>query len=289
MKLSVVIPSSSKIIFSSSKPQGILLAVTSCLRQSLYTEGQMEILVVCDGNRDGVSTELAPFASPNLRIFSSPLSGANAARLHGVRAARGKVVYFLDDDCRVRSSEHCKRIWSRFESSPEFIGFGGAYCSPAKARLSTRYYNTFTRVWLWLYSDNSTVAETKVLLGGNAAYRKTILDQYQFNPTIQYGATESELHERLLADGHKFALMKDLSVEHNVETSLEGLCRKAWRQSYNRGRYQIRHDRERGYLNLLNAYWVRGRVARRALFGVSPYLILGQFAYYCGSLRKGQK
>lgn len=282
MKLSVIIP-------SSSPAPTILATISSCLRQSLYASGDMEILLVCDRNRDAVLVAMAPFVSPNFRVFSSPIPGANAARSHGLRAARGEIVYFLDDDCKLRSSKHCERMLTKFQANPGVVGFGGAYSSPQTANLAARYYNTFTRVWLWLYSDGNGTADTKVLLGGNAAYRKQVLDTLSFNSSLQYGATESELHDRMLTQGLRLCVAKDLMVEHNVRANLRSLCRRAWQQSFNRGRYQIRHDRERSYWSLLHSYWGRGRVARRAFLWISPYLILGQFAYYCGSIWKGHR
>lgn len=282
MELSVIIP-------SSSKPGMVVEALHSCFKQDLFCESRMEVILVCDGNRDELLMSLTHFAHPNFRVLSSPLAGANAARAHGLRVARGNYVLFLDDDCRLDKEGHCGRVVSHLDNDSEIVGIGGYYRSSKDAPMATRYYNAFTRVWLWLYSDSKKLAKTKVLLGGNAAYRRSVVQRMQFNPQLKYGATESELHERLLQSGYGLRLCSDLSVRHAAAINYWDLVRKSWRQSYNRGRFAIRHDAERNYRQLLASYWSRGKVARRAFLWASPYLILGQFAYIWGSIRKGYR
>jgi|GEM_PF-388312 len=70
------------------------LAIESALKQ---TRAADEIIVVDDGSTDDTSEVLAPYAS-QVRVLWQANSGVSAARNHGIDAARGEVLIFLDSD-----------------------------------------------------------------------------------------------------------------------------------------------------------------------------------------------
>jgi glycosyltransferase involved in cell wall biosynthesis len=71
----------------------------------IRTDTPWELVVVDNGSTDGTADVLGEFArrgrSP-LRIVSEPVEGLTHARNAGLRAARGEIVVFTDDDCYVR-------------------------------------------------------------------------------------------------------------------------------------------------------------------------------------------
>lgn len=57
-----------------------------------------EIIVVDDGSSDNSLTIARSFASRGVRVADQPNQGASAARNHGLRAAQGEFIQFLDAD-----------------------------------------------------------------------------------------------------------------------------------------------------------------------------------------------
>jgi len=63
-----------------------------------------ELVVVDNGSSDGTAAAIAAFAPDaplHTRIVSEPAAGLARARNRGVATARGEVIVFTDDDCRV--------------------------------------------------------------------------------------------------------------------------------------------------------------------------------------------
>jgi glycosyltransferase involved in cell wall biosynthesis len=59
----------------------------------------IEIIVVDDGSDDPAAVDAALEHAPQARLLRQPRSGPASARNAGVRAARGSIVCFTDDDC----------------------------------------------------------------------------------------------------------------------------------------------------------------------------------------------
>lgn len=65
--------------------------------------GAWEIVVVDDGSSDGTADRVMRLSAPcELRVVRQANQGAGAARNHGTRLARGRVLLFLDDDMLAR-------------------------------------------------------------------------------------------------------------------------------------------------------------------------------------------
>jgi glycosyltransferase involved in cell wall biosynthesis len=89
-------PSISVVIPTRGRPELVGRAIASALRQDLAPS---EILVVVDGPDPATETALAAVRDPRLRVIvRSSSEGAAAARNHGVEAASGEWIAFLDDD-----------------------------------------------------------------------------------------------------------------------------------------------------------------------------------------------
>jgi glycosyltransferase involved in cell wall biosynthesis len=84
-------------------------AITFCLDSiaaSVERAGAIiaEIVVVDNGSTDGTSAVVAAWASANrmsVQLLHEPKAGLARARNHGVRHAKGDLLVFTDDDCRL--------------------------------------------------------------------------------------------------------------------------------------------------------------------------------------------
>lgn len=93
MEASVVVPTWNKAAY-------LELTLASLLHQS-FDGTSYEVIVVDDGSNDATHTVLEYFAAQewNFRTIRQANAGRSAARNAGVRAARGKITIFVDDDC----------------------------------------------------------------------------------------------------------------------------------------------------------------------------------------------
>lgn len=72
----------------------VATAVRSALEQ---THGALEVIVVDDGSTDGTTDALAEFGA-SITVLNKENGGIGSARNHGIRAARGEIIAFLDAD-----------------------------------------------------------------------------------------------------------------------------------------------------------------------------------------------
>jgi glycosyltransferase involved in cell wall biosynthesis len=86
--VSVIIPTWNRAHFVSA-------ALSSVLAQT-FTD--LEAIVVDDGSDDGTAGWATTLADPRVRYVRQANQGAGAARNHGVRLARGRLIGFLDSD-----------------------------------------------------------------------------------------------------------------------------------------------------------------------------------------------
>ncbi|MBX2881693.1 MAG: glycosyltransferase [Granulosicoccus sp.] len=88
-------PQFSIVIPTYNRAQSILHTLQSCFEQ---TCDDFEVLVVDDGSQDDTLSVLASIEDQRLKVISQPNSGPAAARNHGMRAATGRYIAFLDSD-----------------------------------------------------------------------------------------------------------------------------------------------------------------------------------------------
>ncbi len=88
----------SVVIPTRNRRESLLRLLRSMAKQTLEN-GRFEVVVAIDGSFDGTREALVPFvASHGLRVVDSAGRGRAAACNVGARAARGRLLVFLDDD-----------------------------------------------------------------------------------------------------------------------------------------------------------------------------------------------
>lgn len=95
IKISVIVPTYNRL-------QLLKNQVNALMSQSIPSE-QYEVLVVNDGSEDGTKTYLDQVGGfyGNLHVFHHQNGGPAKARNTALKAARGKIIAFTDDDCIV--------------------------------------------------------------------------------------------------------------------------------------------------------------------------------------------
>ncbi|MCU1310419.1 MAG: hypothetical protein JWO20_1544 [Candidatus Angelobacter sp.] len=87
------------VVIATFDRRHILARTLPTLFQQDFPADQYEIVVVIDGSSDGTAEMLARFSPPCIfRYIEQPNQGPGVARNTGIKAARGEIILFLDDD-----------------------------------------------------------------------------------------------------------------------------------------------------------------------------------------------
>ncbi len=155
--------------------------------------------------------------------------GVNRARNAGLELAKGDVIFFLDDDCRLSRPDHLSQLVLRFQAEPAFSIRGGLYRDSTDATSTARSYNAVVNAWVRGHDR-----ETKMMVGGNLAVLRSAIGATRFDEAIVYGGSEVGFQLELARRGYRSKLDADLAVIHDFRASVFTVFRKAWRQGYER-------------------------------------------------------
>ncbi len=203
-----------------------LLRVLTALADQKDAVGAFEVIVVCDGDIDGSADACARLASTlpySLRIHEQLNAGPAQARNHGIRAAIGELIIFLDDDvlpdpfliathlAAHASQTRLASIGPLLHPTDETLSLWGAW---EQRMLSRQYAAMEAGKWQATYRQFYT---------GNAAVRKRdILAVGGFDPSFKR-AEDIELALRLHEHGTTFVFLPAAQGLHYVQRSF-----KAW-------------------------------------------------------------
>jgi glycosyltransferase involved in cell wall biosynthesis len=203
-RISIVVPTRNRA--------GIL---TGCLESLLEQDADpatYEVIVVDNGSTDGTSKvveELAASSGRSIAVVDAPVAGVNRARNAGIRAARGGVVTFIDDDERA-PADYVAKLLRSLTDNPAATGVGGPVVDqPGNARTCGSCGLGAAEVPV--AADGSAPR----LLGGNMALRTTAFDAVGlFDERLSGRGDETEWFDRASAAGLRFHYDQDLWLEH---------------------------------------------------------------------------
>ena len=184
-----------------------------------------EILVVDNASTDGTAAVIAGYAgdAPALRYFYEPEQGLSRARNTGLRAARGRIIAFTDDDVRVPAG-WLRALEQAFAAYPEADCAGGPvlprWPGPVPRWLTERHW---APLGIQHYGDRPRQVDRDqpfCLIGANFAVRRDAFDRAgEFDPAVQRvgdggGSTEDqEWQARLWAAGGHGVYAPSLHVD----------------------------------------------------------------------------
>ena len=203
------------------------------LLESLLAQGRndFEVIIVDQNADDRVAPILAPYAL-RLRIthLRSAIRNANHARNLGLRAARGEIVTFPDDDCLYPAGV-LARVDAAFRATPSLGVLTGPAASPEGGLGSGRWRETsgaidLTNVWTSVIEFNLFLSRHLMLaLGG--------FDE-KLGPGTRWGSAEgNDLVCRAMARGTVAQYDADLRITHPDKRLTEVAVSRA--ASYGRG------------------------------------------------------
>lgn len=219
LEISVIIP-------THLRSESLDRALASLRHQDL-DRSSFEVLVISnlDDRRVKFHAVAARETGIDVRHFVVGRVGVNRARNLGLVNARGKVLFFLDDDCRLLRRDHLSILIERFRDEADIDLRGGFYRDSLEASPTARSYNAIVNAWL-----RGRSAGKGPMVGGNFSVRAPRIGAARFDEAITYGGSEVSFQETLVRDGVVAKLDLDMDVEHDCELTSYAFLRKAWLQ-----------------------------------------------------------
>jgi glycosyltransferase involved in cell wall biosynthesis len=164
-----------------------LPALNELLRALLaQTHDSFEVVVIEQSTErpEPAAAELAELArDPRLRVLSFPPLGGPGARNAGVRAARGDLFVFIDDDDLPVGTDWLARHEANF-ADPKCLGVTGQFSEPGaapyvnveRARRDVLSFNVL--MWQRVYARTDRKTRVQSLMGGNAAIPRRTLERF---------------------------------------------------------------------------------------------------------------
>jgi peptidoglycan/xylan/chitin deacetylase (PgdA/CDA1 family)/GT2 family glycosyltransferase len=219
-KISVVIPTHNRVGTLSR-------TLVTLFRQDLDSD-QYEIVVVVDGSTDGTVAFLRGLKAPcALRLLEQPNRGLPGARNAGIKAARGELVLFIDDDI-LCSASLLKAHAAAHESRDPSVVFGATFVSPESPQ--TLVADLEKRAWRNIYRplmrNQAPQFPANASLGNNAsAPRSLLLDCGGCDEELLY-LQDYELGIRVWKMGVPFNFVPEAVVYHLQSKSIAELLGK---------------------------------------------------------------
>lgn len=197
------------------------------LKQTRACKEGAEIIFVDDGSRDNTINVVKKF---NVRVIRQRHAGPAVARNMGIKAAKGRIVIFLDADCKI-GKNWLKEIVKPFEDD-KVAGVGVRYETWNKDSWVARLvgYEIEQR-------QNKMVGDVDFLASYSAAFRRDILIKLGgFDTKFSTASGEdNDLCYRVKNLGYKLVFLKKIFVFHKHPESLVNYFRK----QYNHGKWRI--------------------------------------------------
>lgn len=206
----------------------MLVALQSLVQQSADAT-VWECIVVDNNSTDDTRRVFDGFASCyptlNLRMVTETAQGLSYARNRGIAESTGAIVAIIDDDERV-NDRFVEAYVDFFARHPEAVAAGGRvvpeYPSGRPAWLS--HYTEVPLANPTDWGDSERIfPRGRIPAGGNMAFRRDMLLRYGgFDTSLGRvggrltGGEESDLFERMAADGVRFHYVPDAVIWHII-------------------------------------------------------------------------
>lgn len=246
MNASSAAPRISVVIPTRDRSDKVLRCLLSLTRQSFK---DFEVIVVNDGSRDDTLSQLERIAAEhpelNLRIIHhSHPRGANPSRNEAIRASRGSLIAFLDDDCAAEP------LWLEKLQEP--------FAHEAVAAASGHVENVaLSNIWERFFIGQHRVSSREAngilvanrIVAGNLLVRADSLDNtfdedraaIPKDVATSARGDEEGLRIKILRDGMLIAHAPDAVCLHDHPYSFRTFCQQAFRSGQSAARLALKY------------------------------------------------
>ncbi|MDI6825970.1 MAG: glycosyltransferase [Candidatus Aenigmarchaeota archaeon] len=196
----------------------------SLLKQRKKFREKVEIIVIDDGSKDNTLRIVKNYP---IKLVKQRHKGPAEARNLGWKKARGKIVIFLDSDCKV-GKNWLKNILKPFENE-KVAGVGVKYQTWNKNSWIARFvgYEIEQR-------HNKISEKTNFLASYSTAYRRDILEKLKgFDTSFKTASAEdNDLSYRIIKSGYHLIFLKNTYVWHKHPESLVEYFKKQFNHAF---------------------------------------------------------
>jgi len=229
------------------------------LKQTKQFKEKVEIIFVDDGSTDNTVKVVKRF---RIKVIKQIHAGPAVARNRGIKTAKGRIVIFLDADCKI-SKNWLKEIVKPFEDE-KIAGVGVRYETWNKYSWVARFvgYEIEQR-------QNKMDRDVDFLASYSTAFRRNILLKLGgFDIKFKIASAEdNDLSYKIKNLGYKLVFLKNIFVYHKHPESLINYFKK----QYNHAKWRTVLWKE----DIRNLKIPRGdKYAGRNTFALQPFLSL---------------
>jgi len=187
-----------------------------------------EVFVVGDARtaHQDFLKEAHPFT---LKFLRSKDIGVNSKRNLGLNHSSGEVVFFIDDDCEVTTSDFFLRHLELHILHPKVLIIGGSYENLPSSYWG-KVYSNVQMSWL------NSAAESNPFVGGNLSMKSDPSIWIRFNESIRFGGSETELIRKMKAS--QVLRAERIKISHHVDETFFSFIKKAYLQGRTKGLFQ---------------------------------------------------
>jgi len=216
------------VVIPARNAANLLSACLVALQGQTMPASAFEIIVVDDGSTDE-TTNVA--RAHGVICLSQPHKGPAAARNHGARQARGRILVFIDADCRAEPGwleAMVQALKARITSS--VVGVQGCYATDQRSLVARFAQAEFED----RYDLMRAYPSIDLVATYSAAYLRDIFSAAGgFDERFSTADNEdTEFSYRLLARGHTLALAPRAVVRHQHPASLADYLRLKRHRGY---------------------------------------------------------
>jgi len=213
-------------------------------------QGELEIIVVDDGSTDD-TYKIAKSLADIKVIRNRKNIGLAASRNKGIRAAKGEIIAFTDDDCRPQPT-WISQIYAGYKND-NILGVGGPLTTDDDQSITLRYLkhnppftpfenstlkskNLFQRFGIYLknltgfgHKPKNNRRSVFALIGGNMSFRKSaLLKVGLFDERFRFGGEDVDICIRLnKLQNDCLWFMPRAKINHQLDSHLRDTLRRS--------------------------------------------------------------
>ncbi len=194
-------------------------------------------------------TELiGPVLAPNV----------SAMRNRGGRVARGRWLFFMDEDCCVQIDKVFDLIMKIEDRNSPLVCVGGRY-QLRRVNYFQKVYHKIQRRWVFYGLSGKVINGFQLgshLLGGALLVKRESFKKVGgFNEKMGWGAEEMDFVERLQEHDFITGVSYSLSVTHDNNLNFFGFLKRAWCQNFNGAYYGLKGESKYCPIGYLRTPW----------------------------------
>ena len=201
-------------------------ALTPQIEEQKAQGRDVEILVIDDGSKDETAKVVSRY--PGVRLISQANAGPASARNRGAREARGKILFFTDDDC-VPMPDWLDAMLACFDDS-EIVGAKGIYRTHQKS-LAARFVQIEYEDKYRLMAGPPSIDFIDTYSAGFIRDRFQEMNGYDTSFPVAC-AEDIELSYRMSARGWKMKFAPQAIVYHTHPATFSNYLKKKYKFAF---------------------------------------------------------